>query len=192
MTTTNDTKTQILDVALDLIQRQSLSGVSFQELANRIGIKKGSMYYHFPSKEDLVNAVMERAGDELKAAFDAGLSKSPTERLRYFFQIYFKHIGAGERICPGAACIGEWDQLNAKSQEVTARLLKIQAKGVEDIVADGLEIGEFNGHGNSAKNLSLWVIASIQGALLTSRAFKDKEVFKSVTRSIENTLIKNR
>lgn len=190
MSTAIDTKTQILDVALDLIQRQSLSGVSFQELANRIGIKKGSMYYHFPSKEDLVVAVMERAGNELKAAFEAGAHKTPTERLRYFFHIYFNHIGAGERICPGAACVSEWDQLSTKSQELIARLLKIQAGGVEDIIADGLEIGEFNGHGNSAKHLSLWVISSIQGALLTSRAFKDKEVFVNVTRSIENTILK--
>jgi len=187
---TTDTKTQILDVALDLIQRQSLSGVSFQELANRIGIKKGSMYYHYPSKEDLAVAVIQRAGDELKSAFESGRHKTPIERMKYFFTIYLKHIGAGKRICPGAAFIGEWDQLSEDVQSQVARLIKIQAQGVEDILADGLEQGLFNGHGNSAKSLTMWVVSSIQGALLTSRALNDTGVFTATTQAIENTLFK--
>jgi len=188
MTVINDTKTEILDVALDLIQRQSLSGVSFQALADLIGIKKGSMYYHFPSKDDLAIAVITRAGDELKAAFESGLHKSPLDRLRYFFKIYKTHIGAGKSICPGAAFVGEWDQLSPSVQDGVTRLLTIQANGVEAIIKDGIDENTFVTHGNSAKQLALWVVSSIQGALLTSRGMKDAAVFNLTTQAIENTL----
>lgn len=45
-----DTKTQILDVAQDLIQRLGVNGMSYQDISEVVGIRKASIHTHFPKK----------------------------------------------------------------------------------------------------------------------------------------------
>jgi len=179
MTIPKDTRTAIIDVAQDMVQRQSISGVSFQELANRIGIKKGSLYYHFESKDDLAIALLERAASEMKESFLRGEGKSPTERLRYFLNIYLHHIVPSEKLCPGGAFVGEWGKLSEAVQVQVSRLINAQMVGVQKILADGIASGEFNNHDNGVEELAQWVIACVQGALLTSRVSGNKSSFES-------------
>jgi len=184
----NDTRSNILDVAQDLVQRQSISGVSFQELANRIGIKKGSMYYHFESKDELSIAMLERATEDLKASFNRGRVKSPTERLRYFFNIYFKYIGPGQRMCPGGAFASEWDKLSDEVHHSVQRVLRAQIDGVAEIIEDGVASGEFENHGQPANELASWIISSLQGSILTGRVEESEQPFKYAVKTIESYL----
>lgn len=177
MKNTIDTKTAILDVAQDLLQRQSISGVSFQELANRIGIKKGSMYYHFESKDDLAAAVLTRAGEDLKVSFARGYHKSPTQQLEYFFDIYRDFIGIGERLCPGGAFAGEWGKVSEPVKKQVNKLIKIQIKGVKDIIEVGLKSGEFESRDLNLDDLTLWLVSCLQGSLLTSRIMSSNKSF---------------
>lgn len=189
MTIQNDTRSAILDVAQDLIQRQSISGVSFQALAKQVGIKKGSMYYHFESKDQLAIAVLERASLELEASFAQGLNKSPLQRLQYFFKIYRRNIGVGHKLCPGGAFVGEWDTLSAPVQSAVTHLINLQTAGIAHIIESGLSRNEFNGHGQSPEQLALWVISNIQGALITGRVAGRTESFDICTNIVEQYLI---
>jgi len=188
MKTTKDTRSTILDVAQDMVQRQSISGVSFQELANRIGIKKGSMYYHFESKDELSIAMLERATEDLKASFKRGKHKSATEQLRYFFAIYFRIIGPGQRMCPGGAFAGEWDKLSEPVHQSVRAVLNAQIEGVEEIIVAGVSKGEFADHGQSPKALASWIISCLQGAILTSRVEENDTHFNFAVNTIERYL----
>src|SRR5262245_64393090 len=55
-----DTRTLILDAAQDLIQRLGANAVSYQHLSEAVGIRKASIHYHFPTKQDLLEALIER------------------------------------------------------------------------------------------------------------------------------------
>ena len=55
-----DTAEQILDTMQDLIQVRGFNAVSYQDIADRIGIRKASIHYHFPTKFALGAAVIER------------------------------------------------------------------------------------------------------------------------------------
>ncbi len=179
MKISKDTRTAIIDVAQDMVQRQSIGGVSFQELANRIGIKKGSLYYHFESKDDLAIALLERSESEMKESFLRGEGKSPTERLRYFLNIYLHHVVPSEKLCPGGAFAGEWGKLSGAVQAQVNRLINAQMVGVQKILIDGIANGEFNDHDNDVEELAQWVIACVQGALVTSRISGNKASFES-------------
>lgn len=50
----DERKSNILETALTLFSEKSYDGVSLQEIADRVGILKGSVYYHYRSKEDLL------------------------------------------------------------------------------------------------------------------------------------------
>ena len=184
----NDTRTTILDVAQDMLQRQSISGVSFQELANRVGIKKGSMYYHFESKDSLSIAILDRAITDLKASFKRGKGKSSIKQLDYFFAIYGDFLGVGEKICPGGAFAGEWESLSSDVKDKAHRLIEVQIEGVRQILEEGIEKGEFDSKDQSAGELSRWIVSSIQGSLITCRIMANSKSFDTVVEIIRKYL----
>ncbi|WP_352426203.1 TetR/AcrR family transcriptional regulator [Aminomonas paucivorans] len=51
----------ILDAAEDLFLRQGYEGTSVHQVVQRVGIAQGTFYYHFPSKEAVLDALVERA-----------------------------------------------------------------------------------------------------------------------------------
>ena len=55
-------RSQILAVALDLMDERGVRGASMRELARRAGVDVRSAYYHFESKRDLLSALFEQAG----------------------------------------------------------------------------------------------------------------------------------
>src|SRR5690606_38577708 len=84
--------------ALDLIAEQGVAAVAVEPLARRLGVTKGSFYWHFPSRDALLQAALERwETGEQEAVFDA-LERvpDPRERLAALFQIvaheYQSHV----------------------------------------------------------------------------------------------------
>ena len=61
----------MLDVALELFAVHGFDGTSLQQIADRLGVTKAAVYYHFRSKDDLLAAVVEPAFDELQAVLAA-------------------------------------------------------------------------------------------------------------------------
>jgi AcrR family transcriptional regulator len=52
-----ETRQRILDVALDLFVEQGYDKTSLREIAERVGVTKAALYYHFQSKEDIVTTL---------------------------------------------------------------------------------------------------------------------------------------
>jgi AcrR family transcriptional regulator len=52
-----DTRERILDVALDLFVERGYDQTSLREIADRLGVTKAALYYHFPSKGDILIAL---------------------------------------------------------------------------------------------------------------------------------------
>ena len=55
-----DTRERILDVALELFTEQGFDGTSLREIAERLGVTKAALYYHFESKDDILLALHMR------------------------------------------------------------------------------------------------------------------------------------
>lgn len=53
-------KNEILDVAERLFGTKGFDGTSTTDILNEIGIARGTLYYHFKSKEDILDAMIER------------------------------------------------------------------------------------------------------------------------------------
>ena len=52
------TRERILEVALELFARQGYEGTSIRDIAERMGMTKAAVYYHFPAKEELLADVL--------------------------------------------------------------------------------------------------------------------------------------
>jgi|KBSSwiStaDraftv2_1062776.scaffolds.fasta_scaffold207271_2 AcrR family transcriptional regulator len=54
----DDTRTRIQAVALELFTEQGYDATSLREIAERLGVTKAALYYHFKSKEEIVESMM--------------------------------------------------------------------------------------------------------------------------------------
>ena len=74
--------------ALDTLAESGLGAVAVESLARRLGVTKGSFYWHFPTREALVKAALERwerrDEDEVMAPIEP--IADPRERLRELFR----------------------------------------------------------------------------------------------------------
>ena len=60
-------RNEILDVAERLFGTKGFDGTSTTDILNEIGIARGTLYYHFKSKEDILDAMIERMTGSLVA-----------------------------------------------------------------------------------------------------------------------------
>jgi AcrR family transcriptional regulator len=70
------TRDRILDVALDLFTENGYDGTSLREIAERIGVSKAAIYYHFSSKDEILMALHLRLHEFGRDAL-ARLTESP-------------------------------------------------------------------------------------------------------------------
>lgn len=90
--------------ALDLIAEQGVSAVAVEPLARRLGVTKGSFYWHFPSREALLVAALERWEKMEQDLLFGELEpiNDPRARLRALFNLvaheYKSHVVYSELI----------------------------------------------------------------------------------------------
>jgi TetR/AcrR family fatty acid metabolism transcriptional regulator len=75
-------ETSILQAAQDVLVEKGFHEMSMDEIAASVGIAKGTVYLHFPSKEDLVIALFERDIRQLIGAVEAAIAEQPTPRTK--------------------------------------------------------------------------------------------------------------
>lgn len=73
----------LISVSAQLFAKGGFDATSMRDIAGEAGMLAGSMYYHFPSKNDLIAAVYEKGVAEIGAAVDAALEnvRGPWARL---------------------------------------------------------------------------------------------------------------
>src|SRR5207302_2286127 len=72
----------ILQAAEEVLAEKGYHETSMDEIAARVGIAKGTVYLHFPSKEDLVVALYEGNVQKMSQAVEAILSSELTARAK--------------------------------------------------------------------------------------------------------------
>jgi AcrR family transcriptional regulator len=87
------TRQRILDAALDLFGARGVDAVSLDEIAREVGVRKQTVLYWFPSKDELVDAVLETVAAELVVLIDAAVrssSEDPLDRVDAVVRAVFR------------------------------------------------------------------------------------------------------
>lgn len=58
-----DTRARVIDAAIGLINRKGIRNTSVSDLIVETGVKKGNLYFHFSSKDDLCAAIIDEAAE---------------------------------------------------------------------------------------------------------------------------------
>jgi AcrR family transcriptional regulator len=72
-----DTRRRILAVALELFSTRGYAGTSMRDIADTMGLTKASLYYHFESKEQILEAVTEPIRAEMDRMLDEATGPAP-------------------------------------------------------------------------------------------------------------------
>jgi AcrR family transcriptional regulator len=70
---------RIRESARDLFYRQGIRAVGVDEIVNRAGVTKPSLYRSFPSKDELAADYLRHMGEDGLARFDAAISANPAD-----------------------------------------------------------------------------------------------------------------
>lgn len=102
------TKQKILDAAQAQVLERGFAGTSVDAIQGAAGISRGTFFYHYPSKDDLARALIERYAEEdwnltanLMARAEA-LATDPLQQALVFLGLWeevFRETGAGEAGC---------------------------------------------------------------------------------------------
>jgi len=76
------TRERIQAVALELFAEQGYEKTSLREIAERLGVTKAALYYHFKSKEDIVSSLVEDYFGQIDALIEWGRSQPGTAESR--------------------------------------------------------------------------------------------------------------
>jgi AcrR family transcriptional regulator len=93
----SETRLRIQQVARELFAEQGVGRTSLQDIANRLGITKPALYYHFDSREELIRSILQPLVDEGEAfvtaheTLRAAKQVSPRALLEGYFDFHYKH-----------------------------------------------------------------------------------------------------
>jgi len=118
-----DTRSRILDAALDLFARDGFAGASIRKIASEVGITESAIYAHFESKRKIYETLMSEAGPPLVlGVLESGVDLADPEtflrelarrvfeawdepRMRLFASVLMRESGAGS-VSGGANLVG--------------------------------------------------------------------------------------
>ena len=91
---------QIIEAAADLFVKQGYAGTSIRDIGNQVGLLAGSVYHHFPSKEDLFVAIHREGFRQLVGRIENALAlhKDPWKRLEAACAVHIASAVAGNAI----------------------------------------------------------------------------------------------
>ena len=84
----SDTKERILEAARELFAQKGVQKTSLQEIADKLGITKPALYYHFASREDLLRSIVQPLIDAGQRFLEEQ-EQAPSVDTRALFEGYF-------------------------------------------------------------------------------------------------------
>lgn len=135
---------QIVTTAAELFGSRGYDAVSLEDVADRLDVTKGSLYYYFSSKDELVTAAIETLGNEWTDRLErlpAAQEGTLTQRLRALLR---EHIGIAVREYPAALRLFLVpDNWPAEQRSRIKELRRRHDRVFRRVIQDGVTSGEF-------------------------------------------------
>jgi len=176
---------KIMSVAQELVQQNGYNAFSFHDIARKLGIKSASIHYYFPTKSDLGKALIHQYrmefNDQLKKIDTT--SNSTIDKLDHFAELFLNCLRLKNKMC---LCGMLASDINTIPDEIRdeVRLFFI---GCEKWLAETLRAGQHMGEirkANHPEILARFILAGMEGAMLSARSFEDPERFNDITSQI--------
>lgn len=148
---------EILIAATDLICKEGYKAASFQEIANRVGIHKTSLFHYIENKEDLLRRILESSVGKVGLKLEEILNNdklTPEEKLREAFKSHLRL--ASDTITNQIVFSNEFRSLSKKTQNMFLEERRKYEKNFKKIVIELKRCNYLNGLDTSVITLGLF------------------------------------
>jgi TetR/AcrR family transcriptional regulator, transcriptional repressor for nem operon len=173
----SSSKEAILAAARRAAQAHGYNGLNFRDLADEVGIKAASIYYHFPSKADLGAAVARRYWEDTASGLEAMVAETsdPALCLRRYPEVFRKALATGNRMCLCSFMAAEYDDLpEAVKREVQA-FADVNVAWLSRLLFAAAVVGA-----GESEQRARAIFAAVAGAQLIARSRSDIAFYDSL------------
>lgn len=172
----------ILAAARSAAQLHGYSGINFRSIAEEVGIKNASIYYHFPSKADLGAAVAERYWQDTLAVLAdiRAVHADPHQCLQLYPSIFRKSLQDGNRLCLSSFMAAEYKDLPEQVSREVQAFVDVNVKWLAEVLAEaGWDAGP------SCERRARAIYTAVAGAQLIARTSADLNLFDELMQSYQ-------
>ena len=176
------TATQILDVAERLVQERGFNGFSYADVARELGVTKAALHYHFASKAELGDALIERYAERFLDALSEvdGVPSEAPAKLRSYAQLY-ADVFRDERMCLCGMLAADYATLPDPMRERVVRFFDDNEVWLSRVLEDGRKAGTISFNG-PARPVARTLIGGLEGAMLVARPYHDLKRFRDAAK----------
>jgi TetR/AcrR family transcriptional regulator, transcriptional repressor for nem operon len=176
----SSTRDTLLTEASLLFRERGFHGTSVGDVLDRAGVQKGSLYHHFPSKEELAHAVIDRWVEKLRARVLDPLAAADgrraiervTSTLDGFLAEQTEAHGRGG--CPFGNLAAEMADVHEGFRARLVDAFRRMAEGFAAQVARAQEEGDLRRDVDAAA-LGCFLVAALEGGILLAKVHRSCE-----------------
>ena len=182
----NKTKRKIFEASMKLFAEKGYDATSIEEITATVGVAKGTLYYHFSSKEEIFNFLIEEGIKLLQNSVDIKTSKHNNyiDKIKAIVLIQIKIVAKYENII--TILLSQFwgtKERNKKCQDLVYQYIG----QIEKIVQEGIEKGEIK------KGDTRAIASEIYGLICSTLVYKKREIenmnIMQLYHEYENTVI---
>ncbi len=172
-----DMRADILDAARELFGTKGYTITSIADLADALGVTKGALYYHFKSKEAILDALVAEPAAELAVIAKDAAGRPPRELLSALIDLQVRYPAAYMALQSGdASVLQEYSQRHdfaGKTEQIIIAVAGrrpsatrvIRARMAVAAVKEGTMAALMSGHGKLADSTRLDVLEAAMAVL---------------------------
>jgi TetR/AcrR family transcriptional regulator, cholesterol catabolism regulator len=134
-------KDELSREAARLFAAKGYHGTSVGDLAESLGVQKGSLYAHMQGKEDLLYETMRAGADAFHGALDSvPETAAPAEKIRLALRAHLRVVA--EQLEVATVFVQEWRYLEGgRLDEIAAERRRYEER-IRDLFREGRDLGE--------------------------------------------------
>lgn len=168
------TREQMIELAGHFIRQKGFHGFSYADISEAMDVRNAAVHYHFPSKSDLGEAVIDAELDKIGRARRACRDLPPGEQLRQLVTIFYLHCERRE-LCLNGALSPDYYTFTPSMQEMVKQMCAANLDWAGECLEKGRSEGQMHFEGTAADRAML-LMSTLLSSLLLSRVLT-AEVF---------------
>lgn len=133
---------EIINAAIEVFSRRGYAASSIQDVADSVGLLKGSLYHYIDSKEELLFRILDESHRQASAMVEEvrELDLPPLERLRTYIERYVTwHLENVERV---TIYFNEWRYLEGERKETIVEQARTYTGFLRGLISEAQAAGE--------------------------------------------------
>ncbi len=175
---------RIVAAADQLFYQRGYEHTSFSDIADAVGISRGNFYYHFKTKDEILNAVIDIRVDQIQRMLDAWTYEysDPQQRILLFIDILTNNQESiKSHGCPIGSLCTELAKLSHEMLQEANVMLAVMRDWLTD---------QFRalGMGADARKIAMHLLARTQGIATITNAFEDQQFLRQEVKRLRQWL----